>query len=147
MAKTKATRSNQVRLVRQACWVPAADFAHINDCTVRHLQNLEHKGLPVRIKNRKRQYPMPDANIWMIVYRWRLKDREKVGWLSLDEAHAEYTLEGCKREMRSLGRPKYDEDGHRLLHPDDVIPYEHQVLGVEDVEEIPWILGSEQEEN
>jgi hypothetical protein len=137
MAKRK---SKQVRLKRQLMWLKPEEFAEFVDRTPRQLRNLEDKGMPVRRIGRGRRYPVPDALKWFGVYSRRLK-QEKVGWLDLDEAAAEHTLHEIQWELKtrfSRVRAEYDADGHRVLHEDDVIPHFHDVLGLEDGEEIAW---------
>ena len=88
------------------------------------------------IAGRGREYPLPDAAVWIAVYRWRLSARQDVAWLDLDEAHCEYTLRELQHGMASPQRPQYDADGHRLIREDELIPHFHAAVDLEYNEEI-----------
>jgi hypothetical protein len=87
-------------------WFTAEEFGELFDVSARHLRRLGELGLPSRKRGRQREYPLPDALVWMVAYLERADRREEVQFLSLELARAEYRLrEAWAAEARPRRKP------------------------------------------
>jgi hypothetical protein len=121
----------RVKLKAEERWVTAEGLDEMFDVSSRHLVRLRKAGLPNRMLNRRRVYPLRDATAWMFAYKRRVDRGERVTWIDLDVAIAELVLAGAEESAarRAQAHPRYDADGCRLIDGDDVLPAIHRPAG------------------
>ena len=135
-----------VRINQQHFWYTPKQATKILGYSTQQLRVLEDKGLPSRGSGRSKKHPMPDANVWVIVYQWRLAKHRNVRWLNLDEADAEYQLVNLQTDPPITdGQPaRYDKDGWRLIPSHkDVNPSLHHVAP----DDIDWVERLQEEDD